>query len=128
MITGLYAALGAALIVWLSLRVIGLRRKHRVATGDGGNEELQIAIGTHANATQYLPIALILLLTLELAGAVAWLVHVFGAVLLAGRIIHARALPRRDMNNRVLGMQITLFTIAGLAAANVVLLAWRLLS
>ncbi len=104
MITSLYASLLALLIVRLSLSVIKLRRKNRIIVGDGGNEELQLAIRTQANALEYIPITLLLLLTLELNGAPKILIHILGATLIIGRIIHAVGLPAKNLRRRVLGM------------------------
>ena len=84
MITSIYASLAALLIVKLTLSVIKLRRKNRISVGDGGNEELQLAIRTHANAVEYIPITLMLLLTLELNGAPQILIHISGVTLLIG--------------------------------------------
>ena len=120
MITSLYASLSVLLIVRLTLSVIKLRRKNRISVGDGGNEELQLAIRTHANAVEYIPIALLLLLMLELNGAPNILIHVLGITLLIGRIIHAMGLPAKNLQKRVLGMQITIFLLIGLAILNVV--------
>ena len=103
MITTLYASLSALLIVRLTLSVIKIRRKNRISVGDGGNEELQLAIRTHANAVEYIPIALLLLLTLELNGAPKILIHLLGATLIIGRIIHAMGLPAKDLKKRILG-------------------------
>ena len=124
MITSLYASLSALLIVRLTLTVIKLRRKNRISVGDGGNEELQLAIRTHANAVEYIPIALLLLLMLELNGAPNILIHILGATLLIGRIIHAMGLPAKNLNKRVLGMQISIYLLIGLAILNV--LSWAL--
>jgi uncharacterized protein len=103
MITSLYASLSALLIVRLTLSVIKLRRKNRISVGDGGNEELQLAIRTHANAVEYIPIALLLLLKLELNGAPKILIPILGSTLLIGRIIHAMGLSAKNLNKRVLG-------------------------
>ena len=119
MITSIYASLTALLIVKLTLAVIKLRRKNRISVGDGGNEELQLAIRTHSNAVEYIPIALLLLLTLELNGAPITLIHVLGATLLIGRIMHATGLPAKDFKKRVLGMQITIYLLLGLAVLNI---------
>lgn len=124
MITSIYASLAALLIVRLSLAVIKLRRKSRVSVGDGGNEQLQLAIRTHANAAEYIPITLLLLLTLELNGAPAILIHILGATLLIGRILHAMGLPEKDFKKRVLGMQITIYLLIGLAILNILFLAF----
>jgi uncharacterized membrane protein YecN with MAPEG domain len=123
MITSIYASLSALLIVSLSVAVIKLRRKNRVSVGDGGNEELQLAIRAHSNALEYIPITLLLLLTLELNGAPKILIHVLGATLLIGRILHAMGLPAKDLKKRVLGMQITIYLLIGLAVLNILFLA-----
>ena len=120
MITSIYASLSALLIVRLTLSVIKIRRKNRISVGDGGNEELQLAIRTHANAVEYIPIALLLLLMLELNGAPKILIHLLGATLITGRIIHAIGIPAKNLKKRVLGMQITIFLLIGLAILNIV--------
>jgi uncharacterized membrane protein YecN with MAPEG domain len=124
MITSLYASLSALLIVRLSISVIKLRRKNRIIVGDGGNEELQLAIRTHSNAVEYIPITLLLLLTLELNGAPKILIHLLGATLIIGRIIHAMGLPAKDLKKRVLGMQITIYLLIALAILNILFLVF----
>jgi uncharacterized membrane protein YecN with MAPEG domain len=117
-ISSFYAALSALLIVWLSLWVIKLRRAKKVRLGDGGEPELQVAIRAQGNATEYIPISLILLILLELSGAHLALVHSGGIAMLVGRIVHARGLLTGNLRYRVLGMQVTIFTLIGLAFAN----------
>lgn len=124
MITSLYASLSALLIVRLSISVIKLRRINRIRVGDGGNEELQLAIRTHANAVEYIPITLLLLLMLELNGAPKILIHILGATLITGRIIHAIGFPAKDLKKRILGMQITIYLLIGLAILNIVFLVF----
>jgi uncharacterized membrane protein YecN with MAPEG domain len=124
MITSIYASLSALLIVRLSLAVIKLRRKYRISVGDGGNEQLQLAIRAHSNALEYIPITLLLLLTLELNDAPGLLIHTLGVTLLLGRILHAIGLPAKDFKKRVLGMQITIYLLIGLAILNIVFLAF----
>ncbi|AMK77115.1 MULTISPECIES: MAPEG family protein [Methylomonas] len=118
MISAVYAALAALLIAWLSLRVIKLRRAKKVIFGDGGETDLQIAIRAQGNATEYIPILLILLALLELSGGHAALLHTGGVAIILGRVVHARGLLRANLDQRVLGMQITIFTLIGLAAAD----------
>ncbi len=118
MISSLYAAMLALLIVWLSLRVIKLRREKKVRLGDGGEPELQAAIRAQGNATEYIPISLILLVLLELSGAHVALVHSGGIAVLVGRILHARGLLTESLRYRILGMQVTIFTLIGLVVAN----------
>ncbi len=125
MITSIYASLAVLLIVRLSISVIKLRRKYRISLGDGGNEELQVAIRAHANALEYIPITLLLLLMLELNGAPKILIHLLGLVLITGRIIHAiglsgKDLPKRDIRNADNDLSVNWFgdTEFGVPAAN----------
>lgn len=124
MITSIYASLSALLIVKLSLSVIKLRRQNRISVGDGGNESLQLAIRTHSNAVEYIPIALLLLLTLELNGASQILIHILGVTLLIGRVLHAMGLSTNNLKRRVLGMQITIYLLIGFAILNILFLAF----
>lgn len=117
MVTAIYAALLALLVVWLLLHVIKLRRTKKVRLGDAGDSELQGAIRAQANATEYIPLSILLLLLLEMSGGHPALLHAGGVAVLAGRAIHARGLLTDALRARVLGMQLTLFAIIGLAVA-----------
>ena len=44
------------------------------------------------NFVEYVPIALLLILFVELAGFSAWVVHVLGVTLVGGRVWHAQGL------------------------------------
>ncbi len=118
MISAIYASFSAFIISWLSLNVIKTRRKYKILYGDGGNEQLQIARAAQTNATEYIPIALLLLFSLEYNHANYWIIHAFGIALISGRLIHARGLLTKNLKWRVLGMQLTILTILGLAVAN----------
>lgn len=123
MITALYASLCALLIVKLSLGVIAVRRKHKIGLGDGGNDELQAAIRAQGNATEYIPITLILMFLLENIVVYNWIIHLAGITLLTGRIIHAIGIKIQDIKKRVLGMKITLYLIIALSILNIVYFA-----
>ena len=122
-ISGLYAALGALLIWVLALRVMRLRHKHQVGLGAGGEESLTRAIRAHANAVEYLPIALLLLLILELDQTRAWLLNLFGIVLIVGRILHAIGLSSTAGTSfgRFSGTALTMLVIILMA----LLLLWQ---
>lgn len=123
MITALYASLCALFIVKLSLGVIAVRRQHKIGLGDGGNEELQLAIRAQGNATEYIPITLILMFLLENIIVYNWMIHLAGITLLTGRIIHAIGIKNNDLKKRVLGMKITLYLIMALSILNIVYFA-----
>ena len=122
----IYASIGAFIIVWLSLHVIKIRTTKKIILGDGQDEELEIAIATQMNAVEYIPIALLLLFSLEYNNAHLILVHILGIALIAGRIIHAKGMLSSVLKTRVLGMQITLWTIIALASINIVYLIYGL--
>jgi uncharacterized protein len=69
---------------------------------------------------EYIPISLLLLLMLELNGAPNILIHIFGITLFIGRLIHAVGVPAKDLSKRILGMQITIYLLIGLAMLNIV--------
>lgn len=125
MVSALYAVLGALLLFKLSLNVVKLRTQYRVPFGDGGFYELQTAIRIHGNAIENIPIALILMVIMEMNGADIWLVHVSGIMLFAGRLMHYYGLNHRDWRWRRSGMSATYMSIGIMACANVYYLPWE---
>lgn len=80
----------------LAYRVTVYRRRFGVGIGSGsaaGEQEnkqvLSRAIRAHANAVEYLPIAILLLALAELTGMTALWLHGLGIVLLVSRVLHA---------------------------------------
>ena len=124
MISVFYTALFALLIIWLSLNVIKLRHSKQISLGDGDDIDLRAAMAAQANALEFIPIALLLLYPLEYNGAKLVIIHIAGILMLIGRIIHARAMLSNNIKNRVLGMQITIWVIIGLAIANIIFLPY----
>jgi uncharacterized membrane protein YecN with MAPEG domain len=113
------------LIVWLSFNVVKLRQSGRVILGDGDNPDLQVAIRAQGNATEYIPISLILLLLLELSKSNALMLHIGGIALLIGRSLHAYGLTTSNLKLRVSGMVFTFGNIIYLAIANLVYFYFR---
>ncbi|MFN3902870.1 MAPEG family protein [Rehaibacterium terrae] len=93
-ITGLYAALAALLVVFLGYRVAAVRLVRQIALGGGGDRMLEQRMRVHGNAVEYLPLALLQLALLELTGHAGWIVHLCGAVLIVSRLLHAWGLSR----------------------------------
>jgi len=88
-ITMFYAGLLGLLFLALALRVVSLRRRLKVGLGSGGHEELDRAVRTHANFSEYVPLALVFLALVEAGTAMPhWAVHLLGLVLLLGRLLH----------------------------------------
>ncbi len=123
-ITLLYAGLAGLLLLALSFQVVGLRRKHRVGLGTGDQPALERAVRVHANFCEYVPIALLLLLVLELSTVVSdLLLHLLGAALIIGRLLHARGLSRSagTSKGRFIGTLLTwlMLAVAALLAVGV---------
>lgn len=118
LITSIYAALGALLVVALALRVVLRRRKLAVGLGDGGDRDLEQCIRVHANAIENLPLALLLLLLLELRGIPAPWLHGLGGALMAARVLHAWGFSRRKgvSLGRFLGTLTTWLVVITMAA------------
>jgi uncharacterized membrane protein YecN with MAPEG domain len=117
----LYAGLCGLISVWLIVVVSRWRGKTGIAIGDGGNLDLTRAMRGQANFTENAPLALILMLCMALLGAPAWVIHVFGIALVAGRVVHGLhfAAPGRPRWQRAAGATLT-GLVVGFGSAGVV--------
>jgi uncharacterized protein len=118
MVTALYAAILALLFFYLSVTVIGQRRKSQASLGTGNDAQLERVVRVHANFAEYVPFALLMIFFVEGASYPAWTIHALGVLLLAGRASHAYGVSRSPENFRfrVTGMALTftvLLTCAG---------------
>lgn len=114
----LTAAGAAALIhIWLSFRVVQVRRSQKVLHGDGGNPFLLRRMRAHANFAENAPFFLILLVLLELSGARAeWLWAATIAFILA-RLLHAFGMDRDFASKlRMIGIVTTWTVLIALGA------------
>ena len=126
-ITAIYAALAILLVVGLALNVSWHRRALGVGLGTGDDVRLGAAIRAHGNAAESVPLALMLLLLLELNGATPTVLHALGIALIAGRIAHAQGLLRHGgavSPGRFYGMLVTWATL-GLGAIGLLVLVVR---
>ncbi len=116
-VTALYAGLMGLWLLGLGFEVMRRRRRHGVSTGDGGVRELELAMRAHGNSCEYVPLALILLALAEGMGAPGWVVHLFGLMLVAGRLIHGGYFlaGARRLNLRIMGMLLTVGMIGAAA-------------
>ncbi|POP44961.1 hypothetical protein CHU32_13860 [Superficieibacter electus] len=126
MVSALYAVLGALLLIKFSFDVARLRMQYRVSYGDGGFSELQSAIRIQNNALEYIPLALVLLLFMEMNGAQTWMVHVCGLLLLAGRLLHYYGLHQRLSRWKRSGLSATWCSLLLMVLANLWYMPWEL--
>ena len=117
-VTALYGGFLALWIMALAWEVGRRRMRHKVLIGIGGVPELEAAVRAHGNATETVPIALILMLLAEGMGAPGWLLHLAGLALVTGRVMHGVhfVAGRRDQRFRFWGMILTVLPIMGLGA------------
>ncbi|MFY0690846.1 MAG: MAPEG family protein [Paracoccaceae bacterium] len=115
-----YLALVALLFIFLSARVILARRRAQAAYGDGGDLELRKRIRAHANCAEYAPLLLLLLVAAELQGTPGWVIHLFGALIVLSRALHAYWISQspEPVQRRVLTMGTTFTLMALLALGN----------
>jgi len=125
-VTAIFSAVFAFIFLKLSFNVIELRKLHKVPFGHADVDLLEGAIRAHANFSEYVPMGLILMGTLEFNGAPSFGVAVLGAFLVLGRYFHAKSMKRDglDFEHRVTGMKFTLVGMALLALSNVVWIAY----
>ena len=102
--------------VWyafLAVTVILGRFKHRVSLGDGGVPELQARIRAPGNFAEYVPLILILMGLVELAGGDRRVLLWSGVALVVSRVIQAIGVWKRKAPNvfRFCGSCLTLFLL-----------------
>ena len=124
-ITALYTAILALVMLALAINVSIHRGKLKVDIGDGNNPQMLRMIRIHANAVEYLPIALLLMAVYELDGGSHRLLHIAGIALVVGRLMHAWGMwsgPEPTFG-RIVGVSLTLLTIIALAILNLLQVA-----
>lgn len=113
----LFSAAAAALITfWLAMRCGKVRMAEKIMHGDGGNALMLRRMRAQANFTEYTPIALVLIVLLDLSD-----VHTTGLALTAlafmiGRVLHAIGMDAEGENKpRMIGMLLTMPLLLGWA-------------
>jgi uncharacterized membrane protein YecN with MAPEG domain len=117
----LFAGLHALLLLLLSARVSRWRYRAEAAFGDPGNGPLARAILVQANFIEYVPIGLVLLALLELAGLPSRWLWALGSLLLLARLLHAWGLSLHSGTSfgRYWGTALTWMVLMAMAIAAV---------
>ncbi len=112
-VTSIYAALLGFIFFAITMRVAQYRRKNRLSLGDGGDKAFATIVRGHGNFIETVPIALILILLLELQSASTIVLHLLGIALVCGRVFHYLQLTGtvKPLIFRVIGMVLTLSTV-----------------
>ncbi len=109
-VAALYAGVNILVMLALAFLVVGARRRHKITLGDAGNQDFLRAQRAHANAAEYVPAALVGLVTLALfdPATPVWLLHAGGLSLTIGRIAHGVGLHTGVLNlGRMVGTLLT---------------------
>ncbi len=122
-VSALYAALLAAVFLVLSLRVALARWRRNEYLGEA-DEHMARQVRAHANFSENVPLAVILLALGETMGAPVALVHGLGGVLLCSRLLHAYGMSKQPepISFRVIGYTLTCVVIG--VAALVIIYRW----
>lgn len=118
MVTSLYAGILGILYLALTFYTIKGRFKYKVPLGDGANPELTRRIRVHANFMEYVPLALILMILVELEGMSETALNIMGVALVVARLGHAWGLARSE-NSSIGRAGGTILTLLIIAAASV---------
>jgi uncharacterized protein len=109
MVTPLYAGLLVLWFVFLSITVIRRRGSGKISLGDGGDPGMLRVIRGQANFAEYVPLALLLILMLEMSHFSIYVLHALGLTLLVARLLHGYALSFTEhfQFGRVAGASLT---------------------
>ncbi len=115
------AAALAFLLVALSMHISRLRLKHRIAFGDGGNQDLTMAMRAHGNSLEQSVIFVPLLYVVDMhAGVDSTVVLALGATFVVARVVYCAALFMRLLPMRQVAHALTMLLVIGAAG----LIAW----
>jgi uncharacterized protein len=92
LITSIYAAILAVMMIALSSHISMMRAKTNTSILDGGNKDLAVRIRRHGNFVESVPMILLLMTLAELDGTGKTWLHASGILLIAGRLLHAYGL------------------------------------
>ena len=88
-ITLLYAGILGLMSVPIAFTAGSLRGKTGVSIGDGGNQQLLLAMRRHSNFIEFVPLALLIIALLEANGVSATAIHALCGSLVVFRLCHA---------------------------------------
>ncbi len=120
-VTTIYAAALAVIALILSAGAGTMRAKLKTAVGDGGNEQLHLAMRRHGNFVEYVPLLIVLIAIIELNGAPGAWIHGLGASLVAARIAHPFGIGSISHPARFFGAAVTALVLL----ASTGILAWQ---
>lgn len=93
-IFALYAAVNGLIMLVLGILVVRARVKTQTLIGDGGKPEMAGPLRAHGNNTEWTPMGIVMMLVVLNLGGAWWVLHLVGAPLTIGRILHGIGLSQ----------------------------------
>lgn len=120
------AAAAAIINLWLAIRIGQMRASAKVLHGDGGNTGLMQRMRAQANFIENVPLALILIGAIELAGKGGQWLAIVGGVFMLARVAHGLGMDSTKANPlRAGGTLITMLTLLGLSIVAILIALGR---
>ncbi|MCP4046853.1 MAG: glutathione S-transferase [Gammaproteobacteria bacterium] len=111
-VTPIYIAILGLLFLPITVRIALYRIKSRISLGTGDDPEMLRLMRGQANFVETVPMALFLLIIMEVLGASNVWLHALGLMLVLGRIVHYFGLIGMvPFAFRIIGIAATLLTI-----------------
>ncbi|MBL4871634.1 MAG: MAPEG family protein [Robiginitomaculum sp.] len=126
-VTGIYAAFLGIILIILRIRVTIIRAKTGISIYHGDDMALAEKIRQHANFTENIPHALILMACVELVGASFVLLNIIGCLLLASRILNPFGI-KHDIANHPLRIVSGIMTVAPMVISIIFILKSTMLA
>ncbi|QLE83950.1 MULTISPECIES: MAPEG family protein [Shewanella] len=130
-ISGLYISLTAILVVVLAMRVVKLRRLHKVGIGTADNRALELACRVHGNLVENAPFVLLLMVVAESQGLAPLWLHIVGISWIVARLLHAMGLTQGNGGyhyGRFMGGLISWLLVLTLSVVNIIFFAFSAFS
>jgi uncharacterized membrane protein YecN with MAPEG domain len=123
-VTALYAGVLALILIVLSVRVGMMRMKKGISILHGDDIELAEVIRRHANFTEAVPMALILMGLIELNGSSHATLHALGTALVIARLAHPVGLVHDKLQSPLRGIGSGVTTLVTLVAAAIAIVQY----
>ena len=116
----LSVSLLAFFYIFLTVKVINLRKHRKVSIGANGFNDLKMAMRAHGNFSEYVPITMILALCAESYHANPVILASIMVLFIIGRALHAYAFlySKQHFKFRIAGMILTFITLILLSILN----------
>lgn len=122
-IVALYVAIFLIMNIVLMYRVGQVRIAKKINLGDAGDELMISRVRAHGNFSETVPLLLLGLIALAMLSAPVWALHLVGAGLVIGRLLHAMGMSGTFGQGRFIGtlsfLLLSLFT-AGMIAYKII--------